>query len=371
MPSHNRVRSCYFVFTLNNPRGNLDADELQAAGVKYGIWSEEIGESGTHHFQGYIEMRNRTSFTQLKKLPGLETAHFERRMGSQDQAIAYASKVNDPTFISGPYSFGERTPNLQGTRNDLRRIQEALSNGVSLSTIAEENFSSFIRYHRGIREYQMLVHPVAEERLFTLRDFNVPALILNKAVLLWGPGGTGKTEFALAHFEKPLFVRHIDALRDFRPGFHDGVVFDDMDFSHWPHGSRVHILDMARPAQIHCRYSHAVLPRGTRRIFCSNSRYILEKDSDTVEQKSAIIRRLQIVEVSTPLFGAVVVAQPPPTVSTASTAPPVLSTFAEYSRHMRDQLVSLYTSVSDYLGSDCSDPEPTVDTGMYPTDLFP
>lgn len=372
MPSNTRTRSRYYCFTVNNPTGNLCPDELQAHGVSYAIWSEEIGDSGTHHFQGYLEMSRSSSFNQVKKIPGLERAHLQRRMGTQAQAIAYASKSDDPTFISGPYEFGQPSVSAQGQRNDLLGIQAALRNGVPLSQIAEENFGAFVRYHRGIREYQNLVHPVAEERLFALADFNVPPLILNKAVLLWGPGGTGKTEFALAHFEKPLFVRHIDALREFRPGFHDGVVFDDMDFQHWPHGSRVHILDMSRPAQIHCRYSHAILPRGTRRIFCSNSQFILHKDSDSEEQRSAISRRLEIVEVRVPLFGAVVVAQPPVPPSTASTAPPVLSTFAEYSKHMRDQLVTLYTSVSDYLGSDCSDPEPTVvDTGSFPTDLFP
>ena len=92
-----------FVFTLNNPTGNLDETELREFGVSYAIWSEEIGDNGTHHFQGYIETTTRKTIRSLKKIPGLERAHFERRMGTSDQAVAYASKINDPTFISGPY----------------------------------------------------------------------------------------------------------------------------------------------------------------------------------------------------------------------------------------------------------------------------
>lgn len=363
MPRTNRTRSRYYVFTVNNPTGQIDSDALREGGCSYAIWSGEIGVSGTYHFQGYLEMVRSTYLTALKRIPGLETAHFEPRRGTQAQAIAYASKVDDPSFIDGPYTFGEPSVNHQGQRNDLARVQESITNGVPLRELATQHFGTYIRYHRGITEYMRLVQPSFEPPKYKPEEFNRPLLNLNKATLLWGPGGTGKTEFALAHFNKPLFVRHIDALREFSASFHDGIVFDDMDFSHWPHGSRVHILDMTRPAQIHCRYSHACIPAQTRRIFCSNSELILHKDSDTEAQRSAIRRRLEIIEIQAPLFG-----QAP----NASNAPTVFSTFAEYTSHMRQQLVNLYTSASDYLGSDTSSPEPVfIDTGSFPTDLFP
>lgn len=369
-----------FVFTLNNPCGILCPEELLSSGVSYAIWSEEMGANGTHHYQGYIEMHKRTTLRALKRLPGLERAHFERRMGTADQAIAYASKVNDPTHISGPYECGNRSTIKQGSRTDLSALQTELSAGTDLSIIARNNFGTFIRYHRGIQEYQRLVHPRSEEKLYDLNEFNMPRLDLTIPVLLWGVGGTGKTEFALAHFEKPLLVRHIDALRELRPGFHDGIVFDDMDFSHWPHGSRVHICDMNRPSQIHCRYTHAVIPRKMPRIFCANSSLILHKDSDTQEQRSAVERRIRIVEIVEPLFSTSGTSgtQSSTSVTTTSTSgssrsnqPPIFQSLSDFTNHMSRSLINLYSSASDYLSSSSS-PEPIfIDTGSNPTDLFP
>jgi len=41
----------FWLFTLNNPEGLLDFDDFQGK-VRYCIYSEEVGESGTSHFQG-------------------------------------------------------------------------------------------------------------------------------------------------------------------------------------------------------------------------------------------------------------------------------------------------------------------------------
>lgn len=379
-----------YVFTINNPSRNLEPEDLQEHGIKYAIWSEEIGDSGTLHFQGYLETVRRKTIGSIKKIPGFERAHLERRMGTADQAIAYASKVNDDTFISGPYTFGVRAENKQGQRKDLLAIQEQLVRGEDLAVIAKNNFGTFIRYHRGIMEYKRLVHPQFEEKLHDLSEFLVPRLDLTLPVLLWGKGGTGKTEFALAHFEKPLLVRHIDALRELKPGFHDGVVFDDMDFSHWPHGSRVHICDMYRQSQIHCRYTHGVIPRKMPRIFCANSPLILHRDSDTLEQRSAVERRIRIVEIVEPLFstsGTNVstsgnmdddASTRGNTLSSGGTQnsisgnqPPLFSSLSEFTNHFANRLINLYTSATDHLSSSSS-PEPAyIDTGSYPTDLFP
>lgn len=373
MPSGSK----YYCFTINNPTGILCPDELRAGGVSYAIWSEEVGDSGTYHYQGYLETTRRKTITALKKIPGLERAHFEQRRGTSDEAIAYCSKIDDPSFIDGPYTFGTRSTVKQGQRSDLSRIQQQLMDGASLAQVATDNFSQFIRYHRGITEYQRLVHPQAEEKLFDITQFNRARLDLTRPVLLWGEGGTGKTEFALAHFERPLLVRHIDALRDLRPGFHDGLVFDDMDFSHWPHGSRVHILDMNRPSQIHCRYSHAVIPRNMPRIFCANSCLILHRDSDTPQQRSAVERRLLIVEIVEPLFstGGILnstsgnMDDEPSTNGTNQ--PPVFQTLSDFTNHMSRKLINLYTTATDYLSASSS-PEPIfIDTGSNPTDLFP
>lgn len=63
-------------------------------------------------------------------------------------------------------------------------------------------------------------------------SFNCPLRdVTQGAIHLWGKSGTGKTQYALAHFKKPLLIRHIDDLQKLQPYVkHDGIVFDDVSF---------------------------------------------------------------------------------------------------------------------------------------------
>nr|QJI53683.1 MAG: replication-associated protein [Cressdnaviricota sp.] len=90
---------------------------------------------------------------------------------------------------------------------------------------------------------------------------------------LWikGPSGIGKTTWALTYCEKPLlFVRHLDTLRQFRPGFHKTIVFDDMNFSHLPRPAQIELVDRYHPQQVHVRYAVVDIPAKTPKVFLSN-----------------------------------------------------------------------------------------------------
>lgn len=61
--------------------------------ICYGVEGTEAGS--TPHLQGYIEMSRSVMLGGMKKLPGLERAHFEQRLGTQTQAILYCTKEGD------------------------------------------------------------------------------------------------------------------------------------------------------------------------------------------------------------------------------------------------------------------------------------
>ena len=61
--------------------------------VRYLVLQEELGEQGTPHLQGYLELRLPKLITGVKKLLG-PRCHLEQRMGSQSQAIAYSKKLD-------------------------------------------------------------------------------------------------------------------------------------------------------------------------------------------------------------------------------------------------------------------------------------
>ncbi|GKV53977.1 hypothetical protein SLEP1_g60488 [Rubroshorea leprosula] len=89
-----------WVFTLNNPTSKIEIDDT----VQYCLYQLERGVNGTEHYQGYIQMRsNRCRMSNVKRVLG-DRAHVEKMRGSQEEAIAYASK--DDTRIDGPWECG-------------------------------------------------------------------------------------------------------------------------------------------------------------------------------------------------------------------------------------------------------------------------
>ena len=134
--------------------------------------------------------------------------------------------------------------------------------------------------------------------------FNRPFITdWSRSWLIHGVSHTGKTQYALAHFQKPLLVRHIDKLKEFDQDIHDGIVFDDMCFKHLHAQAIIHLLDTDNDSQIHCRFNVAEIPEGTKKIFVSNRDDIfIPKDLINEEEKTAIERRYYTIHILGKLF---------------------------------------------------------------------
>lgn len=182
------MRSKNWVFTLNNPRGLLhpDADGYADLGVTFVTYQEEVGDQtlddgrvvGTHHLQGYLELKARKTLSLVRELPGLEGAHFEVRRGTQAEAIEYANK--DDTRLNGPYAWGTKAESKQGRRNDLLDVKARIDAGdARLVDLFDNNFGPLVRYGRGIGQYIHLKTPP--------RDFHTTVF------LFIGASGTQKS----------------------------------------------------------------------------------------------------------------------------------------------------------------------------------
>ena len=92
-----------------------------------------------------------------------------------------------------------------------------------------------------------------------------------KSLVLLGPSGIGKTGWAKQNIPKPaLFISHIDDLKRIHPEI-KGLIFDDMDFKHWPETAQIHIVDRENTRSINVKHSTVTIPSGIAKIFTCNS----------------------------------------------------------------------------------------------------
>lgn len=168
----------HLVFTINNP-----VDEPQSLlekfkpYVKYVIFQEEIGESGTRHYQGYAEFSKQTRYGWCCK--HIAPGHYEKRQGSREAARDYCRKAD--TRVGGPYEYGEWLAAGQGRRSDLDRVVALAREGMGYRQIAREEPEALVKYPRGLRELVQVFAPPREERL--------------TVNLLYGSPGIGKSYF--------------------------------------------------------------------------------------------------------------------------------------------------------------------------------
>lgn len=127
-------------------------------------WQAEKGEQKeTPHLQGYLELQNAMSLSAIKK-KFHPTAHWEVRRGTQEQALAYATKCEDETYVDGPWCYGEMKQK-SGTRNDLIRLREMMKEGASMQEIKDEDFNTYCRAKHALdEEYQIIQTEIAKKR---------------------------------------------------------------------------------------------------------------------------------------------------------------------------------------------------------------
>jgi len=174
-------RSRHIMFTVfaDGESELLQLDPSTWPHCRFAVWQMELcPETNRPHFQGYAEFDQPMTHVALHRYEGLETAHFEPRRGTAKQAKEYCRKEN--TRIDGPWEWGEESQ--QGARTDLIALKDAVKRGASEREIAEDFFSDYIRYNRGIKAYKTLIATPRDQQ---------------PTITLWiGPSGVGKTRAA-------------------------------------------------------------------------------------------------------------------------------------------------------------------------------
>lgn len=203
-------------FTINNPVID-DIKGLEELACKNQlrmlIMCLEKGDSDTLHYQGYLELHHTKGLNVMKKY--LPRAHLEKRRGTKNQAVKYCLKDQDidnklcndvgfhtigitetiPPIYNILYYQSEGyllknylNPIVNGnTKNaNLLKMKELIEKGATDQELAEIDFPTWLRNHKGLREYRLLK---AEPR-----DHEVTTIVIQ------GPTGTGKSKWAKENY---------------------------------------------------------------------------------------------------------------------------------------------------------------------------
>ena len=142
--------------TYNNPiiEGAELAKKLEENdNVKGFVFQLEKGESGTPHFQMYIEFKKQCYCTGVYTALETKKVCAVKANGSKNANIVYCSKDG---CLEGPWKFGTCSADFktkQGTRNDLNDLgQKVLESGQITEELINDNSGSFIKYGHHIKK---------------------------------------------------------------------------------------------------------------------------------------------------------------------------------------------------------------------------
>ena len=156
MMSENNTRTRRWVFTLNNPTGEIKEfiETLTSrVALRYVVIGKEFAPTtGTLHWQGFVEFENPATFNQVKKR--IEGAHVEPAKGSNRQNRDYCTKCND--FVE----HGTLLTRVQ-TSEQASEVVQLIIDGMSPSEIAVkyQALSAYVvNHYRALRDMYDDIH---------------------------------------------------------------------------------------------------------------------------------------------------------------------------------------------------------------------
>lgn len=260
--------------------------------IQYAGYAEEkCPDTGRAHQQGFLQCKKKARITALvKEDDRLKKVNFVTMRGTYDENVAYCSKEGDFKEFGAFQKKGART-RLFAAIQDIR-------DGCTIQDLWEAHPDQMCKYERGLRRCKKALQKKKFKKKFELNEFKWdPITEWRATVILWGKPGIGKTQFARAHFDNPLIVNHLDRLKELSDE-HDGIIFDDMSFTHIPREAQIHLVDNEDEKEIHLRYENAIIPEGTKKIMITN----VENGEIVDLEDEAIKQRCRVVHVEGPVL---------------------------------------------------------------------
>lgn len=227
-------RYLYTIFNWPGQPGEFIENIWQTEEVNFVVGQLERGAvTNREHIQLYVEWKQPVRGARIKRLMGLSDGWgwFIKCRGPATKCEDYCSK--EETRVEGPWRHGNRGAG-QGARSDLAVVAEKLANGSSLSTIAKEHPTTYIKYNKGLAALARELYPPTGEY---------------KKKVVWvryGTTGMGKTRWAYTQYPQLFRVPPLQKQAVWFDGYvnQEVVLFDDYGLQNkLPWEMLLHITD--------------------------------------------------------------------------------------------------------------------------------
>ncbi len=228
---------------MSNP-SRRDWKKIWRLPYKYLTFQVEVGESGTPHFQGFVQFEDKLRLTALKKLH--KHAHWEKRRGTPYEAAHYCQKpVKDCTcqHCENLERFDIVHEDGYMTAENSARMYEVARCIIDtgLHRAVERFPELYLQYPRGFESLALKTCPA--------RDFPT------EVTVLYGTPGTGKTRYAVSGptptYKLACFGQGTDFFGEYDPLYHQAVVVDDF-YGNWKYTTFLQVADRY-PCEVHCK----------------------------------------------------------------------------------------------------------------------
>lgn len=229
--------------TLNNPTEEelKHVEEFQTGNIVRGIMADEVGESGTPHIQGYLNLKNGMTMSAMKKMLGSNRWHLEKARGTDYEGYMYCKKEDSIVRRT----WGEE-PNIEGELSDWEKISQMVKDGKSNLEIIEQYPSIAIRCQAALDRMRLEF----DRQNMGWRDLNV--------TFITGPTGCGKTRTVMENYGYSNVYRVTDKKHPFETYTgQDVIIFEEFRGSPFRIEDMLNYLD-GYPLELPARYANKV-----------------------------------------------------------------------------------------------------------------
>lgn len=298
-------------FLTGDEEEQLDKVEKYKEKVDWLIGQHETGEKGIKHFQCMFGWKNQKLLTTVKNynLPHTETIQITEKPFNM---LLYCTDETKRDKFTEVIRWG-KIPDFKKSKNEFKDItadpvKDLLEAGGSKEDILkrayEHNQTWYMNNHKKLKTLLDEKIPEPDLATYDIQLFNMKPIQFHaeKHVLLMGPTGVGKTQFALAHFKHPLLVKDKEDYRRFTDQT-DGIVMDDIAFKTWLPETLLKLVDTLCTITQQVKYGSVRIPGKIKRIICVNNIDVFWPNGICDDHKRAIARRVDAYYAPKPLFG--------------------------------------------------------------------